>query len=353
MTRLAVAALTAFLVAVPDKGGLPLKKVDVAEPTQSALIAFNGTTEMLWISSVLRPKEKTRLLEILPLPSEPTVELADPGVIERAAAIYNRRVEEENSRRAAQEHQWRMKLLRAVLPVLLVWLAGVALLLWRRSYPAGFALFAIGVAAAITLIPGLLAAQRASWDGSTVAVVSEQKLGPHSITVVKTEKASDIADWIEEFIRREKGDASAFDAGWRSVLEAYVKDGFRFFAVDVIDADPMSGPVAPLRYTFAHSKGYFPLRISSQGRGTTDVALFLVAVGGQWATGDNAYLRSNRQGWRDFALTPDEAQTVDPVLGSFLKGKPAPFRCVRFQAELPDLKTDFELEFLKAAPSPR
>src|SRR5262245_10953978 len=77
----------------PDKGGLPLRRVDVTEPNQTALIAFDGATETLYISSVLRPSEKTRILEILPLPGEPTAELADPGVIERAAGVYNSRVE--------------------------------------------------------------------------------------------------------------------------------------------------------------------------------------------------------------------------------------------------------------------
>ena len=47
--------------------------VDVFEPQQRALIAWDGYEEILILSTDLYTSETTQVLEIMPLPSEPSV----------------------------------------------------------------------------------------------------------------------------------------------------------------------------------------------------------------------------------------------------------------------------------------
>ena len=337
--------LTVLFAAPPDKGGLPLAKVDVTEPKQTALIAFDGSTEVLYISSVLRPKEKTRILEILPLPGEPTVELADARVIDRAAAVYNARVQKELERRARQRRREALQRTGVSL-VIMAPILTIAIVLARRGHRVTalltmlFGVFFLFIIAT----PGMLARSVGAVE-TTVEVLSQQQLGPHSITVVKTREPADISAWVEELFRKEGGDPTAFDQGWRDLLESYVRNGCPYFAVDLIDADPASGPIAPLRYTFPAKAPWFPLRISSRGHGASDILLMLLLPGENvWkATFEDQFHEVGRL-YRGFDMSPQELKSIDSVLEDRFKSTTSKLYAVRFQRRLEDLKADFVLK---------
>ncbi|RLE83268.1 MAG: hypothetical protein DRJ67_12560 [Thermoprotei archaeon] len=68
---LALAAVTALA----DRGALPLGPVDVYEPGQKAIIAWDGETEVILLSTDLYLPAGAAVLEFMPLPSKPEVEL--------------------------------------------------------------------------------------------------------------------------------------------------------------------------------------------------------------------------------------------------------------------------------------
>ena len=58
-----------------DKGSIPFNaNVQIFEPNQRALIAWNGLEEILLLTTDLYASETTKILEVIPLPSEPEVE---------------------------------------------------------------------------------------------------------------------------------------------------------------------------------------------------------------------------------------------------------------------------------------
>jgi hypothetical protein len=63
--------------------------VDIFEPKQRALIAWDGYEEILILSTDLYASEATQVLEIMPLPSVPAVTAKDIGLFHRLNMLIN------------------------------------------------------------------------------------------------------------------------------------------------------------------------------------------------------------------------------------------------------------------------
>src|SRR5687768_2011865 len=79
------------LVSKPGAGGADTRtlnfdplKVSVFEPKQRALILWNGEEEILLLSTDQRSSQRTAVLEVIPLPSEPKVQLGKFETFEKA-----------------------------------------------------------------------------------------------------------------------------------------------------------------------------------------------------------------------------------------------------------------------------
>ena len=83
-----LAVISSLLLAeavLADRGVVPFGHFDVYEPGQKAIIAWNGEVEVLVLSAdlALPPiggEERVVALELIPLPSEPSVELGSAEV---------------------------------------------------------------------------------------------------------------------------------------------------------------------------------------------------------------------------------------------------------------------------------
>lgn len=84
LTRSLALIVTAFLLfswflssVSADRGGIPLypsslsSPIIVNEPSQKAIIAWNGHEEILILSTDVKANQSTLILELLPLPSNP------------------------------------------------------------------------------------------------------------------------------------------------------------------------------------------------------------------------------------------------------------------------------------------
>jgi len=61
-----------FTVVSGDRGAVTLNPlIQIEENTQNAIIAWNGTEEVLILSTDITSSESTPVLELLPLPSNP------------------------------------------------------------------------------------------------------------------------------------------------------------------------------------------------------------------------------------------------------------------------------------------
>lgn len=74
-----------------DMGSIPFKKgVRIVEPNQDAIIAWNGKEQLLYLQTTLGASEETKVLEVMPLPSKPKVDEADPAVFTRCKSLLPR-----------------------------------------------------------------------------------------------------------------------------------------------------------------------------------------------------------------------------------------------------------------------
>ena len=79
--------------AYADRGSIPfVPNVRIFEPNQRAMIAWNGEEEMLLLSTDLRASARTKVLEVLPLPSEPEVKKGEIEAFRKAVRIINSRI---------------------------------------------------------------------------------------------------------------------------------------------------------------------------------------------------------------------------------------------------------------------
>lgn len=214
---------TNILVGVCDKGLLPILPVVVYEPGQKAIISWNGSHELLILSADMYSESETKVLEILPLPSIPSIiELGSFESFVKAMQILEARI-----RRG------------------------------RRAYMKG--------------VP----------PGEDVHVVFHEKLGIHDVTVVEASSFESFALWAEDFLSR-NGLSIGYD--WKSgnikpIIGDYFRRGLNVFVFDIVDVKPYSGSNEPLVYMFKSDCLYFPLKISTIAKGHTNIAIFTVTQG--------------------------------------------------------------------------
>ncbi|RLF05674.1 MAG: hypothetical protein DRK00_03795 [Thermoprotei archaeon] len=202
----------AAAAALADRGALPLGPVDVYEPGQKAIIAWDGETEVIVLTTDLYLPEGAAVLEFMPLPSKPEVELGS------IRAFY-----------------------------------------------------------ALSKYLGRLGGLEAAGYRSAIQVVLHERLGPHDITVLEVGDASELEEWVREYIR-ERGLPEPPRLSELSFLVSdYVERGYRYLAIDLVAPEGRRiYSVEPIIYRFRSSRLYYPVKISSLARGETIIQLVLL-----------------------------------------------------------------------------
>lgn len=199
-----------------DMGSIPFKKgVRISEPKQDAIIAWNGKEQLLYLQTTLAASEDTKVLEVMPLPSRPTVVASEAGVFKRCAFLLPRPPAPKSD--------------------------GAGPFGGTSDLPA--------------------------------ARVAERKLiGAHDLRTVELLDAERFSAWVaQEF--QHGGDRLEIPKPLLTVIDAYAKDGFRWFLFDVIDVKKERAKKTPLRIRFATDHLYYPMRITRTEKGQTTVSL--------------------------------------------------------------------------------
>ncbi len=254
MKRLRYLAALLLLVAIlslnavaADKMVIPVDHYWIYEPSQKAVIAWNGEAEVLILSVDLRAGKiyhveenwsnsgggeavKVVAVEVLPLPSIPEVEQVSTKAFTVIQQYVNERLREK-----------------------------------RLTAP---------------FYEGLAAGAKGA-ESLGLEVVFTEIIGPHNVTVLKVENASALLEWLQQVAGQygyEMFEAPIIDDA-EQLLQEYVERGYSYFAVDVVTVEDSIKSVKPLAYTFKTEKLYFPLKISSLQVGWTTVTLFTITEG--------------------------------------------------------------------------
>ena len=224
--------LVALLTVVPwlplgtihaDCGSIPFKPgVSIFEPNQRAVIAYNGKEQILLLSTDLQASEATKVLEVIPFPSEPKVKEGDLAVFHKATELIR-----------------------------------------RKLYPS------MGSPAGMGGMGGGFGSRPAG------EVTFHEEIGAHDISVVHVLDQRRFVGWVEDYLRESGVDNPTIPPPLERVVVEYLRDGFQWFAFNVVELteDPLTK--GAIQYRFKTRFLYYPLRITRAEKGNTTVRLLV------------------------------------------------------------------------------
>jgi len=215
-----------------DCGSIPFKSwVSIYEPNQRAVIAFDGREQVLILSTDLRASEPTKVLEVIPLPSEPDVKKGDVTVFSKAVELIN-----------------------------------------RKLFPNR------GVAGGMGGLGGTLAVGGAPLPPAGEVTV-RKTIGAHSISVTHVLDGQRFVQWAEGYLIEQGVDQPKIPMPLKIVIQEYIRDGFEWFAFDVVDLSKETVTKDAIQYRFKTDALYYPLRIPRAEKGDTNVRLLILTPG--------------------------------------------------------------------------
>jgi hypothetical protein len=216
-----------------DRGGFSPRRVQVTETAQKAIIAWNGTYEALILSTDVSSTNESEVVEIMPLPSNPTISKGETRSFGEVTALVNSFFDATINRRYYYYFRYGM--------------------LYVQS--EGFGLK----------------------DTQSISITFQETIGFHFLTVVKAEDSRDLMQWLDDFLEN-RGYNSELPSGLEELVAKYIRDETKYFVIDVIKTNSTVQTVDPLIYQFQTSKLYYPLRISSLFSGATSISLFTITT---------------------------------------------------------------------------
>lgn len=223
-----------FLAASParsDCGSIPYKgDVQIFEPNQRAVIAWNGREEILLLSTDLRASEPTKVLEVIPLPTEPEVTKGEMAVFSHAARL----IQEKLHPRSAK----------------------------------GMGFGAMGDLGGTAMGGALPPAGE---------VTQQKKIGAQDISVIRVLDPRRFVRWVEDYLQQAGVENPTISRPMRRVVEEYLRDGFPWFAFNVVELGTSPATKEAVQYRFRTPLLYYPLRITRAEKGNTTVRLLLIS----------------------------------------------------------------------------
>lgn len=208
--------------ALADRGAITTaRKVDLAEPAQRAIIAYDGTKELLILQADVKADQETKVVEFMPLPSKPNVTLTSASCFEILQKIAN-------------EHNLRYTVLKS---------GG------RKGNSA---------------------------KEQAVEIVVSKQLGPHTVTVAEVRDADAFIVWVRDFFKQNELGEPKLGDDLRKTVEDYLKRGLRFFAFDILTVTQEKKTVQPLVYEFASDHLYYPLKVTNLYGSSGTIELFII-----------------------------------------------------------------------------
>ncbi len=205
-----------------DRGSIPFEPyVKIFEPTQRAMIAWNGEEEILLLTTDMRASDSTEVLEVLPLPNEPVVKKGDVETFRKAIRLINDRI-------LLQQILYRKKN------------GGKE----RVSQPAG-------------------------------EITFHKKIGAHDISVAYVLNKDGFVKWVEKYLDSLGVKNPEIPEGLKKVVDEYLEEKFTWFVFDVVSLDTEIKTNEAIQYRFKTDFLFYPVKIMKTEEGYTSME-FLV-----------------------------------------------------------------------------
>ncbi|MDI6839837.1 MAG: DUF2330 domain-containing protein [bacterium] len=279
-------------ISLADRGMISITRPDISiyEPGQKAIIGWDGNNEVMILAVDARADTECKVLEILPLPSKPTVD--------------------EGNFKSFEEIQ---RLIRKNAPRIEALYKGREL-----------------------LAPG-------------VEILFHKKIGPHNITCVKALEYREFVNWILNFVKSQGVDTISMPHELLYIINNYLRNGIQHFVFDIVELSKETNSIVPLIYKFKSPYLFFPLHISTLAKGDTRIQVFLVTKHIPWPTavepfriGKYRAYGPKREGDIIFKVTKDELKSIEPALAKLIRND-AWLTAIEFEGNISELTTDLKL----------
>jgi hypothetical protein len=215
-----------FLLSVSvyaDRGSIPFQpNIKIFEPTQRAMIAWDGTEEILLLTTDMRASDSTEVLEVLPLPSEPVVKKGDIETFRKATHLINKKIRLQNmlisKRNGGKE---------------------------RASKPAG-------------------------------EITFHKKIGAHDISVAHVLDKDGFISWVEKYLDSLGVENPNIPEGLKNVVGEYLAEKFTWFVFDVVSLGKEIKTNDAIQYRFKTDFLFYPVKIMNTEEGHTSMELLIL-----------------------------------------------------------------------------
>ena len=226
MKKVSIFLVSFLLLCAPhlfaDGGLISLKQgVRMFKPNQRAMIAWNGSEEILLLSTDMRASEATQVLEVVPLPTEPKVKKGDVETFRRATTLINSKI-------------------RKPLPAK-----------GGRGAPQA---------------PGPPAGE----------VTFHKKIGAHDISVAHVLSTDGFIAWVEKYLGSLQVQNPVIPPATKKLIDEYMAGKFTWFVFDVISIDEVLSTGEAIQYQFKTKFLYYPMKITQTVEGATSVELLIL-----------------------------------------------------------------------------
>ncbi len=226
MKKVSILLVPLLLLCVPylfaDGGLIPLKQgVRMFKPNQRAMIAWNGSKEILLLSTDMRASEAAQVLEVVPLPAEPKVKKGDVETFRRATALINSKIRRPTAGRRGGK----------ALPA--------------AGRPAG-------------------------------EVTFHKKIGAHDISVAHVLSTDGFIAWVEKYLGSLQVQNPVIPPATKKIIDEYLAGKFTWFVFDVISLDEVLSTGEAVEYQFKTKSLYYPMKITQTVEGATTVDLLIL-----------------------------------------------------------------------------
>jgi hypothetical protein len=206
-----------------DSGSIPLNPTaKIFKPKQRAMIAWNGTEEILFLSTDMSASAKTKVVEIIPFPSEPVVKKGDVEMFRKAMKLVHQKLQERSDRTGQKEGQEMIE-----------------------GSPAG-------------------------------EVTFHQVIGTQDIMVVHVLDVNSFMEWVERYFSAYGVKNPKIPEAMKTVVDEYLKEGFLWFVFDVVSLDKAPTTSEAIQYRFETESLFYPLRITRTEEGETSIELLVL-----------------------------------------------------------------------------
>jgi len=284
---------TPFTCVHADRGGIVLIEGErVSETGQKAIIAWNGTHEMLMLSTDVSSSKETEVVEIMPLPSEPVISKGEKQSFLKIQELVN-------------------TYLAVINPP-------------TRYWPSSHTL------------SGIIE------EAPKITITFQEMIGVHNLTVVKAEETNVLIRWLEYFLEA-KGYNTDLPSELEGLLPYYIQNGMNFFAIDMIEANSTVKTVDPLIYEFRSPNLYYPLRISSLFSGDTEISLFTITSNG---LNDNSITKEGFVKKAQFQINQETLAEINTNMTELFSNNLYPYICYfKFSGSLDGFNGDILADF--------